>query len=57
MGFKYTVVADTLAFLGYDLTENSEEILQAVKRAGYDGVDVAGDRERIQSTELRRIRR
>ncbi len=55
MGFKYTVVADTLAFLGYDLTENSEEILQAVKRAGYDGVDVAGDRERIQSTELRRI--
>ncbi len=55
MGFKYTVVADTLAFLGYDLNENPREILEAVKAAGYDGVDVAGDRERIQSGELRKI--
>ncbi len=55
MGFKYTVVADTLAFLGYDLNENTEEILQAVKNAGYDGFDVAGDREAIQAGELRRM--
>ena len=55
MGFKYTLVADTLAFLGYNLNENTEEILQAVKNAGYDGVDVAGDRKTIQAVELRQI--
>jgi len=40
MGFKYTVVSETLGFLGYDILESPREILAAIQEAGWDGVDM-----------------
>lgn len=40
MGFRYSVVSETLSFLGYDILENPREILAAIKEAGWDGVDM-----------------
>ena len=55
MKFKYTLVADTLAFLGYDLNQNTQDILQITKDSGYSGIDVAGDRDKIDVNKFRRI--
>jgi sugar phosphate isomerase/epimerase len=55
VGFKYSVVCDTLKFLGYDLLENPRWILQAIKDAGYDGCDLPGDPGRVDPRELRPI--
>jgi len=55
MGFKYTVVCDTLKFIGYDVLERPQEILEAIKGAGYDGADLPCDVDRINAKELRHI--
>lgn len=55
MSFKYTVVCDTLKFVGYDVLENPKEILKVIKDAGYDGVDLPGDPENVNAKELRQI--
>lgn len=55
MGFKYCVVCDTLKFLGYDLLENSQEILEAIKHAGYNGVDIPGLPGKLNTRKLRSI--
>jgi D-psicose/D-tagatose/L-ribulose 3-epimerase len=56
VGFKYVVVSDTLPFLGHDVLEQPEEVIAAVKQAGYDGVDLPGNLERVKSAEnLRRL--
>jgi len=55
MGFRYVVVADTLPFIGCDLLADPEATLAAIAQAGFDGVDLPGNPERVQSTEnLRR---
>ena len=38
MPFKYALVADSLAWVGYSIFENTDAVLGAVKEAGYDGV-------------------
>lgn len=43
MGFKYSVVCDTLKWIGYDVLANPHEVLGAIKSAGYDGADLPGD--------------
>lgn len=40
MGFKYTVVCDTLLWVGYNVIETPQEVLAAIKDVGYDGVDL-----------------
>ena len=55
MGFKYTLVCDTLSFLGHDVLESPREILQAIKDAGYDGADMPGDPKRMDGKALRQI--
>ena len=52
---KYSVVCDTLAWMGYDFFASPREILETIKAAGYDGADLPGDVERLQSAEMRRI--
>lgn len=54
MSFKYTVVCDTIAWLGYDFYEDTQEILQAIKDAGYDGADLPGDPTKADPKELRK---
>ena len=40
MAFKYSVSGLTLGFSGYDFAEEPEIILEAIKHAGFDGIDV-----------------
>ena len=53
MGFKYSLNCDTLPFLGYDLLEDPQGILRAIKDAGYDGVDLPGRPDVIDAPSLR----
>jgi D-psicose/D-tagatose/L-ribulose 3-epimerase len=53
--FKYSLVCDTLAFLGYDAFENPKEVFGAIKEAGYDGVDLPGDLGRVNTADLKAI--
>ena len=55
MAYKYTVVCDTLGFLGYDVLEQPEEILKTIKDAGYDGADLPGAPDRADTKQLRGI--
>ncbi len=40
MAFRYTVVCDSLGYVGYDVLEEPEIVLRAIKDAGYDGADL-----------------
>jgi len=55
MSFKYTLVCDTLGHLGYDFLEQPEEILKAIKDAGYDGADLPSNPKRMDTKVLRPI--
>ena len=51
MSFKFTLVCDTLPWVGYNVLEAPEEVLRAAKEAGYDGVDLPGDPTRMNGEE------
>ena len=53
MSFKYTLVCDTLPWAGYNVLEMPDEVLQAAKAAGYEGVDLPGDPTRMDGKEWR----
>ena len=53
MSFRYSLNCDTLPLLGYDLLEDPEGILKAIVDAGYDGVDLPGNPDRVQPSSLR----
>ena len=55
MSFKYTVVCDTISWLGWTFYENPKEILQAIKDAGYDGADLPGDPTKGDPKQLRKL--
>ena len=55
MGFKYTVVTDTMPWIGYNMLETPREIMVALAEAGYDGVDVPGDPTRMDGKEWRKM--
>ena len=55
MPLKYSVVCDTLSWMGYDVLESPQKILQTIKDAGYDGADLPGNPQRVDAAELRRI--
>ena len=46
MSFKYSVVCDTLSFVGHDFLAEPREILRAIKDAGYEGADPPGNPQR-----------
>jgi sugar phosphate isomerase/epimerase len=53
MPFKYTLMCDTLPWVGHNVLEMPNEVLQAAKDAGYDGVDLPGDPTRMDGREWR----
>jgi len=53
MSFKYTLVCDTLPWVGYDVLEMPDEVLGAANEAGYDGVDLPGDPTRMDGRQWR----
>jgi D-psicose/D-tagatose/L-ribulose 3-epimerase len=55
MSFEYVVNCDTLGFLGHDVVESPQEVLKAIKDAGYAGVDLPGNPERFDAESLRWI--
>ena len=55
MGFKYSVVCDTLKWVGYDVFQDPRGVLTAIKHAGYDGADLPGDPARLNASVFRKI--
>lgn len=53
MSLKYSVIFDTLSMMGQDVFEKPREILAAVRAAGFDGVDICGDK--VDPKSLREI--
>ena len=45
---------DTLPWVGYNVLEEPDVVLQAAAEAGYDGVDLPGDPPRVDAREWRR---
>jgi hypothetical protein len=43
MAFKYTLQCDTLPWVGYNVLEEPDVVLQAAAEAGYGGIDLPGD--------------
>ena len=54
MAFKYTLQCDTLPWVGYNVLEEPDVVLQAAAEAGYDGVDLPGDPPRVDARVWRR---
>ena len=55
MGFKYSVVCDTLKWIGHDYLENPREVFAAIKETGYDGADLGGYVDRLNPESFRAI--
>ena len=54
MPFKYTMQSDTLPWVGYNLLENPQEVLEAAVKAGYDGIDLPGNPDTMDGHEWRK---
>lgn len=48
-------MADTFSFIGYDILENPRAILQAVKDAGYDAIDLPANPWRVDGRAIRQM--
>ena len=55
MAFKYSAISDTVRRLGYDVLETPKAVLEAIKAAGYDAVDIPGDPHKIDVKALRQL--
>jgi len=55
MAFKFTLMCDTLPWVGCDVLEEPQVVLQAAKQAGYDGVDLPGDPTRMDGKQWRQM--
>ena len=44
---KYSVIVDTLATFGLNIWDQPHEVLELVKHAGYDGIDLTAEPDRI----------
>ena len=53
MPFKYTLMCDTLPWVGHNVLEMPDEVLRAAADAGYDGVDLPGDPTRMDGQQWR----
>ena len=55
MAIKYSIVCPTLNWMGYDVSEDPEEILGAIKAAGYDGANLPVVVKRIDPKAMHRL--
>ena len=55
MPFKYSVIAETIGRIGHYILDTPEPILKAIKRAGYDAVDLPGNPQRLEVDKFRRL--
>lgn len=54
MTFKYSLQCDTLPWVGYNVLENPDEVLTAAAEAGFDGIDLPGNPEKMDGAEWRK---
>ena len=55
MPFKYSAISDTVRRLGYSILETPQRVLEAIKGAGFDAVDIPGDPQKVNVEDLRRL--
>ena len=55
MGHKYSVILCTLAASGGNVWEKPREVLEAVAEAGYDGVDLDAEPDRIEASLFNQV--
>ena len=55
MPFRYSAIADTVRRLGYSILETPKMVLEAIKAAGFDAVDIPGDPQRINVKDFRQL--
>ena len=55
MPFKYTLMCDTLPWVGYNVLETPEVVLAAAVEAGYDGIDLPGDPTKMDGKRWRQM--
>jgi len=55
MSLKYSVVCDTLGFIGYDVLEQPEMILETIKEAGYDDANLPCNPKLMAPRKLRPV--
>ena len=55
MGHKYSVILCTLASSGGNVWEKPREVLEAVAEAGYDGVDLDAEPDRIEASLFNQV--
>ena len=55
MDLKYSVKASALAVAGFDAVENPREVLEMIAQAGYNGIELKGQPDRIDPTLAREI--
>ena len=55
MALKFSLVCDTLAYVGWNALANPREVFTAAKAAGYDGVDLPGDLSRVNVREIKSL--
>jgi sugar phosphate isomerase/epimerase len=56
MGHKYSVILCTLASSGGNVWEKPREVLEAVAQAGYDGVDLDAEPDRIDARQFDEVK-
>jgi len=56
MSHKYSVVLANLAEDGGDVWENPREVLETIAEAGYDGVDLDAEPDRIPEKKFNEVR-
>ena len=55
MAFKYSVILPVLALGGGDVWERPREVLKMIARAGYDGIDIDAEPDRIDQRRFREV--
>ena len=52
---RYSVIVDTLTSFRLDIWEQPYEVLELIKNAGYDGIDLTAEPDRIEIGRYREI--
>ena len=55
MALKYSIIIDTLATFGLSIWDNPGEVFERVAHAGYDGVDITAEPDRIDLERYREV--
>ena len=55
MPFKYSIISETIGRIGHYILETPQPILEAIKRAGFDAVDLPGNPQKLDVDKFRRL--